>query len=351
MTLGFPIWPQELLQAPLCYLRSFCFAQIRLDPLGGQVLHHDCISVIVSRFAIVTEDFVICCYQVTKIFSTRHGFAFASSARSPCNFGPLADLTISVFREVSMNTVFTQIHTSLGCGLWRYFMRRTGVWVSVFRNSLIHEIFCEFLEPPGFQNLRDPSQQTTGFTVLSWSPFYLFLGIFGWLGDLARDWIHGKQLVSLFYSFNMWTWHRHWMGIYPTQIFPFSSLTVAWHSCSRWRRRAWGRCRMIYASVLNVSLMLKNENWMKNLLTSLEPRSERSSPCYIVFEYRFLMRFGFFDRWSTRKNIRFHRKPFRATILLACSRGLSLSRTYPILWRTLWPLDASAPLHWLLWLT
>ena len=38
---------------------------------------------------------------------------------------------------------------------------------------------------------------------------------------------------------------------------------------------------------LKVSLMLKNENWMKNLLTSLDPRSERSSPCYIVFEYRF----------------------------------------------------------------
>ena len=27
----------------------------------------------------------------------------------------------------------------------------------------------------------------------------------------------------------------------------------------------------------------------------------------------------------------FHRKAFRAIILLACSRGLSLSRTYPIL--------------------
>ena len=33
--------------------------------------------------------------------------------------------------------------------------------------------------------------------------------------------------------------------------------------------------------------MLKNENWMKNLLTSLEPRSERSSPCCTVSENRF----------------------------------------------------------------
>ena len=47
----------------------------------------------------------------------------------------------------------------------------------------------------GFQNLRDLNRQTTGFSVLSWSPFFLFLGIFGWLG-LARDWFHGKQRVS-----------------------------------------------------------------------------------------------------------------------------------------------------------
>ena len=98
-----PVRLQELLQAPLCYLRSFCFARIRLDPLGGQVLHHDYISMIVSRFTIFTKNLVIC--------------AIASSARSPCNFGPLADLSISVFREVSTNTVFTQILTSLEYGL------------------------------------------------------------------------------------------------------------------------------------------------------------------------------------------------------------------------------------------
>ena len=96
-----PIWLQELLQASLCFLRSFCFARMRLDPLGGQVLHHDCISMVVSRFTIFTENLVICCYQVTKIFSTRYGSTIASPTRGPCNFGPLADLAISVFREVS----------------------------------------------------------------------------------------------------------------------------------------------------------------------------------------------------------------------------------------------------------
>ena len=107
-----PIRLQELFRALLCFLRSYCFARIRLDPLGGQVLHHDCISVIFSRFTIFTENLVICCYQVTKIFSTRYGSANASSAREPCNFCPLTDLAISVFWEMSVNTVLTQIHTS-----------------------------------------------------------------------------------------------------------------------------------------------------------------------------------------------------------------------------------------------
>ena len=71
---------------------------------------------IVSRFAIVTEDLVVCCYQVTKIFSTRYGSAIASSA-GDCNFGPFTDLAISVVMEMSINTVLTQILTSVEYGL------------------------------------------------------------------------------------------------------------------------------------------------------------------------------------------------------------------------------------------
>ena len=113
-----PIWLQELLQAPLCVLRSCCFARIRLDPLGGQVLHHDCISMRVSRFTTFTENFVICCYQVTKICGSRYGSAIASSARRPCNFGPLTDFAISVFKEMSINTVCLHMSSLLldvGC--------------------------------------------------------------------------------------------------------------------------------------------------------------------------------------------------------------------------------------------
>ena len=72
----------------------FCFARIRLDPLGSQVLHHDCISMIVSRFTSFTDKFVISCYQVSKIFCTRYDPTNTSSAQGPCDFGPLADLAI-----------------------------------------------------------------------------------------------------------------------------------------------------------------------------------------------------------------------------------------------------------------
>ena len=143
---------------------------------------------VVSRFTTIAENFVICCYQVTKIFCTRYGSANAFSARGSCDVGPLTDLAISVFGEMSFNTVLTQILTSLGCGLYRGFMRRTGVRVSVFRNSVIHSISSEFLQP-----LRDLRIQRV-------APFYrgfvfIWFWVFGWLG---------QQWVSPFYHlFNM----------------------------------------------------------------------------------------------------------------------------------------------------
>ena len=108
-------------------------------------------------------------------------------------------------------------------------MRGTGVWVSAFRNSVIHQIFSEFLQPFQDFGTKRVSPFFRGYR------FYLVLDFFGWLG----------QRVFPFFPFNMVTWHSYWSGIYPTQIFICSSLTVAWHSCGLWSRRAWGRCRMI----------------------------------------------------------------------------------------------------------
>ena len=47
------------------------------------------------------------------LLSSHQNLQHASSARGPCNFGPFTDLAISVFREMSMNIVLTQILTSL----------------------------------------------------------------------------------------------------------------------------------------------------------------------------------------------------------------------------------------------
>ena len=103
---------------------------------------------------------MICCYEITKIFSTMYGSTIASSTRGPCNFSPLADLAISVFREMSINTALTQILTSLEYELSRCFMRRTGVSISVHWNFIIHQNFPEFLQP-----LRDLRRQRV-------APFY-----------------------------------------------------------------------------------------------------------------------------------------------------------------------------------
>ena len=165
-----PIRLQELLQAPFGFLKSFCFARIRLDPWSSQVLHLDCKSMIVSRFTPFTNNFVIGCNQITKNFCMRYHSANTSSARGPCDFGVLADLAISVFREMSINTVLAQVHTSHR--FWRWFMRRTRVWVSVFRNSFLHKILSEFLQPFWYVGIRA-------------SPYLFVILIFIWFWNFS----------------------------------------------------------------------------------------------------------------------------------------------------------------------
>ena len=149
MTLGFFSGSKNFCKLLCVSCEDFVFARIRawIHWVASQVLHHDCISMIVSRFATFTENLVICFYQVAKIFSTRYGSTIASSAWGPCNFGPFTDLAISVFRDVSINTVLTQILTSLEYGLLRSFMRRTGVRASLQWNFIIHQNFPELLQP------------------------------------------------------------------------------------------------------------------------------------------------------------------------------------------------------------
>ena len=192
-------------------------------------------------------------------------------------------------------------------------MRRTGVWVSAFRNSVIHKIFSEFLQPLRYVRIQ---------RVV---PFLIEVFVFVWIGISSQQllfWSSRRIQVSPFLPFNMFTWHSYGIGIYPTQVSScLSSHTVAWHSwrCHGWwSRRAWEDVGWS----IKVSLMLKNENWRKNSLTSQEPRSERSCLCCTVAESRFWWDV-FLDHWPIHKNIRFHHKAFRTTILLVCFRGLS----------------------------
>ena len=130
-----PIWLQELLQVPLCFLWSFCFARIWLDPLGGWVLHHDCFSMIVSRFAIFTENFVMAVIKWPK-FSAR-----GTTLPMRLLHGALVIFVlwqISQFRSFGKWVLTLCLPKSAllaGVGCKRWFMRRTGVWVSVFKSS------------------------------------------------------------------------------------------------------------------------------------------------------------------------------------------------------------------------
>ena len=230
---------------------------------------------IVSRFTTFTENLVICCNQITKIFCTRYDSANASPARGLCDFGPLAYLAISVLREVSIDTVFTKIHTSRRRRLWRWLMRRTGVRISVFWNFIIHWIFSEFLQPFRYVGMT----QVSPFLIVVF--VFLWLWIFGWLSQQLLFWDSRRTRispelarpesanngfvrsigVSFLFGFGFFVGLVNGSprsclsaclldtaGIYPTQVCPCSGAIVAWHSwrCHGWwGSRTWGRHRMI----------------------------------------------------------------------------------------------------------
>ena len=96
-----------------------------------------CVSVIVSRFTSFTENFVICCWQVTNIFCSKYWISSAFSARRPCNLGPLAYFAISVFRDIRTYTVFPGCHIRWTFRIW--VMRS----VCECRHFCLFEITCE----------------------------------------------------------------------------------------------------------------------------------------------------------------------------------------------------------------
>ena len=117
---------QEFWPTSLRLKWSLRFTRIILNPLNGKILYHDWVSMIVPRFTSFVEDFVTSCNQITKLFCQRYRLASAPSARSPCNFGSLADLHF-------FWTFLIWVMRNL-CGCWHF---------------CILEILCEVLQPFG----------------------------------------------------------------------------------------------------------------------------------------------------------------------------------------------------------
>ena len=147
--------------------------------------------------------------------------------------GPLTfDLwQISQFRSWGkwVWTLQTQILTSLECGLWRHFIKRTGVWTAVFRNFVFHKMFSEFLQP--LEDFR--TRRVIPFYQQRVSPFFLWL--FEWFLELLAWSTSGLPDLS-----STVVRHWHWRGVTFNSILSFSSLSITYR---RWWRRAWRRCR------------------------------------------------------------------------------------------------------------
>ena len=109
----FPLGFQELLQASLGFFVKFYFCTDTpgsiewLDPAPR--LHiDDCFEIRNCRLG--PCDLLLSSHQNSQHEVRLRHCVFCMG---PCNFGPFTDLAISVFREMSINTVFTQILTSL----------------------------------------------------------------------------------------------------------------------------------------------------------------------------------------------------------------------------------------------
>ena len=107
-------------------------------------------------------------------------------------------------------------------------MRRTGVWVSVFRNSVIHEILSEFLQPFRYVGTQRVSPFYRGF---------LFIWFLGFVGldfiRLPRSTINRNR-------------HWHWRNVTVSRIFPFSNLNFIYCRWRRWGWRRWWRMTLMF---------------------------------------------------------------------------------------------------------
>ena len=112
-------------------------------------------------------------------------------------FCPLADLAISVFREVSIHTVFTQIRTSRRRGL-RKMIHEKNWRVSLCVQELYHSRDCsEFLQPFRYVGII----QVAPFLIVVF--VFIWFGIFGWFSQQLLFRYFRRARVSPLLPFNM----------------------------------------------------------------------------------------------------------------------------------------------------
>ena len=213
-------------------------------------------------------------------------------------------------------------------------MRWTGVWVSVFWNSVTHEIFSEFLQP--FRYVR--TQRVSPFYIVVF--VFFGFGILGWLG---------QQRVAPFYHQHVNLTQSLERDVIFNSILSFSSLISTWCCCG-WRRRAWRRCR-------TMPLLSWRCHWCWRVRTGWRTcwqawNHDRKEVFCIanypnpVFNEMWLLTTDPFIRMSV-----FIAKLSKRQYCWRVFEDFHSQEKYPILWHTLWPLHASALLHWRLWLS
>ena len=117
-------------------LRRFCRIPRNCQykwPSARQILHHNGTTVIVSIITILAENCTICCYEVTKLFSSSYLVSGALSAKSPCHVGPFAYFAISVLRKVRENAVLSRYQAA--CLMPRFVQRLSSSTKSCANSS------------------------------------------------------------------------------------------------------------------------------------------------------------------------------------------------------------------------
>ena len=211
-----PIWLQELLQASLCFLRSFCFLH------GYEWIHwvaKSC-TTIAYRWLFPDSQLSLNTLWSAVIKSPK----FSARGTAPPLRLLLGALAILVLSQISQ-------------------FRSLGKWVSTLclpKSSLLLDVGSKnvSLEELACESLCSGTLSSTRFSLNSCS--HSGISELNGAGFAANNGSPRSVISSTF-----WSWHRHWRGIDSTLVLSFSSLTVAWCCRSWWRRRAWGRCRMM----------------------------------------------------------------------------------------------------------